>query len=59
MHFEGFSHDKALFTGGCDCSIRRRIDHRILIDNTLLCVETDENQHLSYDKSDEINRYDD
>jgi hypothetical protein len=58
-HFEAFQHDKPLFTGNCDCSNRRRIDHRILIGNTLLCVETDENQHKSYDKKDEEIRYDD
>ena len=59
IHFEGFLHDKPLQTGHCDCSIRRRIDHRKLIGNTLLCIETDENQHISYDKKDEANRYDD
>jgi hypothetical protein len=58
-NFEGFQHDKPLFTGNCDCTNRRRIDHRILIGNTLLCVETDENQHKSYDKKDEEIRYDD
>jgi hypothetical protein len=58
-NFEGFQHDKPLFTGNCDCTNRRRIDHRILIGNTLLCVETDESQHKSYDKKDEEIRYDD
>jgi hypothetical protein len=58
-NFEGFQHDKPLYTGNCDCTNRRRIDHRILIGNTLLCVETDENQHKSYDKKDEEIRYDD
>jgi hypothetical protein len=58
-NFVGFQHDKPLFTGNCDCTSRRRIDHRILIGNTLLCVETDENQHKSYDKKDEEIRYDD
>jgi hypothetical protein len=58
-NFDGFQHDKPLFTGNCDCTNRRRIDHRILIGNTLLCVETDENQHKSYDKKDEEIRYDD
>ena len=58
-NFEGFQHDKTLFTGHCDCSIRRRIDHRKLIGNTLLVIETDENQHKSYDKMDEETRYDD
>ena len=58
-HFEGFIHDKPLWTGHCDCSQRRRIDHRSLIGNTLLCIETDENQHKYYDKLDEEIRYDD
>jgi hypothetical protein len=59
INFEGFQHDKPLYTGNCDCSNRRRIDHRLLIGNTLLCVETDESQHKSYDKKDEEIRYDD
>jgi hypothetical protein len=58
-NFEGFQHDKPLFTGNCNCTHRRRIDHRILIGNTLLCIETDESQHKSYNKEDEELRYDD
>ena len=58
-HFNGFIHDKMLSTGHCDCSIRRRPDHRKLIGNTLLVIETDENQHKSYIKMDEDTRYDD
>jgi hypothetical protein len=57
--FEGFQHDTSLWTGNCNCTHRRRIDHRKLIGNTLLCIETDENQHRSYDKVDEEIRYDD
>jgi len=57
--FQGFIHDKPLWTGNCDCSHRRRIDHRRLINNTLLCIETDENKHSGYDNQDEIDRYDD
>jgi len=57
--FDGFQHDKSLFTGGCDCTHRRRIDHRKLIGNTLLCIETDEKQHKYYDKKDEKDRYED
>jgi predicted nucleic acid-binding Zn ribbon protein len=57
--FEGFQHDTSLWTRNCDCTHRRRIDHRKLIGNTLLCIETDENQHRSYDKVDEEIRYDD
>lgn len=57
--FEGFQHDSTLHTNHCDCTIRRRIDHRKLIGNTLLVIETDENQHKSYDQMDEQTRYDD
>jgi len=58
-NYEGFNHDKILEYGGCDCLTRRRIDHRKLIGNTLLCIETDENQHKSYSKEDEEARYND
>jgi hypothetical protein len=58
-NFEGFQHDTPLWTGNCDCTHRRRIDHRKLIGNTLLCIETDENQHKNYDEKDEEIRYDD
>ncbi len=58
-NFVGFQHDKPLYSGNCDCSNRRRIDHRFLIGNTLLCVETDEGQHKDYNKKDEEIRYDD
>lgn len=58
-NYEGFNHDKILEYGGCNCLTRRRIDHRKLIGNTLLCIETDENQHKSYSKEDEEARYND
>ena len=58
-HFEGFLHDKPLYTGNCDCSMRRRIDHRKLIGSTLLCIETDEFAHRGYDPLDEEIRYHD
>ena len=59
-HFEGFIHDTPLYTGGCDCTHRRRIDHRKMIGNTtILAIETDEFGHRSYDKHDEEIRYDD
>lgn len=57
--FDGFQHDKTLYTNHCDCSVRRRIDHRKLFGNTLLAIETDENQHKSYNDMDEEIRYDD
>lgn len=59
--FKGFIHDKPLYVdlnGGC-CPSRRRIDLRKLIGNTLLCIEIDEDQHKSYNKVDEISRYND
>jgi hypothetical protein len=59
LNFDGFLHDKSIFTGNCDCTHRRRIDHRKLINNTLLCIETDETQHKRYNKNDEDIRYDD
>ncbi len=58
-NFEGFQHDIPLWTNNCDCTHRRRIDHRKLIGNTLLCIETDENSHKYYNKEDEEIRYDD
>ena len=58
-NFEGFVHDKPLYTGDCNCSHRRRIDHRKLIGNTILAVETDEFGHRGYDQNDEEIRYDD
>jgi EsV-1-7 cysteine-rich motif len=57
--FDGFQHDSPIYTGNCDCTHRRRIDHRKLIGNTLLCVETDEYQHKKYNQEDEVIRYDD
>ena len=58
-NYEGFIHDRPLYTGNCDCTHRRRIDHRKLIYSTILAVETDERQHSSYDREDEEVRYDD
>ena len=58
-NFEGFKHDKPIVWGGCDCTMRRRIDHRKLINGTILAIETDEGQHKSYDAQKEENRYHD
>ena len=58
-NFDGFIHDTPLYTGNCDCTHRRRIDHRKLIGNTILAIETDEYGHRRYDKKDEEIRYDD
>jgi hypothetical protein len=57
--FDGFLHDTALYTDNCDCTHRRRIDHRKLIGNTILAIETDEFGHRGYDQKDEEIRYDD
>jgi hypothetical protein len=59
QHFDGFIHDTPLYTGNCDCTHRRRIDHRKLIGNTILAIETDEFGHRGYNKCDEEIRYDD
>ena len=58
-NFDGFIHDTPLYTGDCDCTHRRRIDHRKLIGNTILAIETDEFAHRYYDKEDEEIRYND
>jgi hypothetical protein len=58
-NFGYFINDIPLWTGNCDCSHRRRIDFRVLIGNTLLCIEVDENQHKSYNESTEEIRYND
>ena len=58
--FKGFVHDKPLYVdleGGC-CNSKIRIDLRKLINNTMLCIEIDENQHKGYNKRNELNRYD-
>jgi hypothetical protein len=58
-NYNGFIHDHAIYTGNCDCTHRRRIDHRKLIGSTMLTIETDEHQHRGYDQKDEEIRYDD
>ena len=58
-HFKGFIHDRPLYTHNCNCTHRRRIDHRKFIGNTILAIETDEFGHRGYDKYDEEIRYDD
>ena len=58
-HFPDFVHDHVMETKHCVCTNRRRIDHRRVIGNTLLCVETDEKFHRYYDPEDEDARYHD
>ena len=57
--YEGFVHNQPMWIAGCDCTQKRRVDHRKLIEGTMLAVETDEYKHRYYDKSDEEMRYDD
>jgi hypothetical protein len=58
--FNGFIHDKAIYTANCDCTHRRRVDHRKLFDYTWLALETDEFAHRGYDAVDEKrDRYND
>lgn len=57
--YEGFIHDKPLFTNECNCTHRRRVDLRKIVNGTLLCIEIDENQHKRYVSKDENQRYDD
>jgi hypothetical protein len=54
-----FIPDKPLLYGDCPCNQKRRIDLRMLIEGTLLCIEIDENQHRNYKQEDEIVRYND
>jgi hypothetical protein len=58
-HFKDFVHDRKMDTAHCNCNHLRRVDHRSVVGNTLLCVETDENHHRNYDKDDEDVRYHD
>jgi len=57
--FTGFQHDSSLYTGHCDCTVRRRVDHYQYIGGTVLAIETDESQHKSYDQMDEQTREND
>jgi len=57
--YEGFVHDQPMWLNGCDCTQKRRVDHRKLIGNVMLAIETDEFAHRGYDKMDEKLRYDD
>ena len=58
-HFQDFVHDKPMHTAHCDCIHRRRVDHRRVVGNTLLCIETDEHAHRGYDTEDDQARYHD
>ena len=58
-NFEKFMHDKPIRIPNCDCTIRRRPDHYKIINGTMLCIETDENQHKSYKEMDKEARIND
>ena len=58
-HFKDFVHDQKMPTAHCNCNHLRQIDHRRVVGNTLLCVETDEHHHRNYDAQDEDARYHD
>jgi hypothetical protein len=58
-HFAGFIHDQKMDTAHCNCNHLRRVDHRRVVCNTLLCVETDEHHHRNYKAKDEDARYHD
>ena len=58
-HEPKFIHNTTIVTYNCNRTHRRRIDHRMLVDNTIIAVETDEHQHKYYNKKDEEIRHDD
>ena len=58
--YPNFIYNKPFYAdleGGC-CETKRRIDFRMLINNAMLCLKFDENQHKEYIKYDENIRYD-
>ena len=54
-----YKQDKPIILGGCDCSVRRRVDFWKIIGNTVVAIEVDEYQHKGYDIQKEEIRYDD
>ena len=59
-NFPDFRHNSCIEADDtCDCTVRRRIDHRRAIGDTLICVETDELAHRGYSVQDERDRYHD
>ena len=57
--FDGFIHNKMMITSRIHSRHKRRIDHRLLICNTILAIETDEYAHRSYTNAHEMERYHD
>lgn len=57
QHFPDFVHNAPLYSHNCKCTNRRRIDHYLPLEGTILAIETDEHQHRYYD--DEEIRYND
>ena len=54
-HFEGFLHNRVIYSGGSPHC--RSIDHRLQIGHTILAIETDEKAHQYYNKTHENERY--
>ena len=48
-----------MWIDNCECIHKRRVDLRVLIHNTILAIEIDENQHKYRNQDDETIRYDD
>lgn len=49
----GFIHNRRIWLGDCAVPYRRFLDFHIMIGNTLVVIEVDENQHKYYNKEDE------
>ena len=43
--YSDFIHDQVMYTTHSKCYYKRRIDFRIQINNTILCIEVNEKQH--------------
>ena len=54
-----FVHDKPMWIDHCECTHKRRVDLRLLINDTILAIEVDEKQHKDRNQEDETVRYDD
>ncbi len=58
INYNFFINDKSVYIG-CDCPSRKRLDFYTVINNTILVIEVDENQHKYYPKDYEELRYND
>jgi len=48
-----FVHNRRIWLGDCSAPYRRFLDFHVMIGNTLVVIEVDENQHKYYSKEDE------